>query len=117
MARGRQDPAGASWYERHQRLSPERVAESDPRRVALLPNWLKSLGRSRRSKKLFDAVALLAQLLVRGIHPLPAELIDGQSLDDLIIAVLDRYRVGIDDALLDAVTPVRRYTHAEPVTG
>src|SRR6185437_9579411 len=70
---------------------------------------------ARLAKECFYALALLAQLRVGGLHALAAEFIDGQSLHDLVFAVLESHGIGVDDTLLDAVAAVGRHGHADPV--
>src|SRR5579871_4577064 len=70
-----------------------------------------------RSDQVLDAVALLAQLLVGRAHARAAELVDLEPLHDRVAAVRGRDRVGVDDALGDAVAAVRRHAHADEVSG
>src|SRR5579885_494614 len=62
-----------------------------------------------------DGVALLHQLLHRGVDAGAGELVDLQALDDLVLAVLADDREGGDEALGDAVGAVRGDAHGGPV--
>src|SRR5690606_11538886 len=48
-------------------------------------------------------------------HPLPAEVVDRQTLDDLILAILASTGKGVDQAFLDTVAAIGIYAHADPV--
>lgn len=67
-------------------------------------------------QQVFDTGAFFAQLLLSGFHFLAAELIDRQTLDDLVVTVLADARIRIDHTFADAIGAIGRYRHADPVT-
>src|ERR1700759_4531701 len=56
---------------------------------------------NKLAQQVLPAIALFQKLLLRRIHPLAAEFIDGQALHNLIITVLDGDGIGINHSLLD----------------
>ena len=52
--------------------------------------------------QLLHTIALFQQLLVRDVHALTAEVIDRETLHDLVVAVAARHRVPVDHARGDA---------------
>src|SRR5690606_18760620 len=74
-----------------------------------------ALPSSRASEQIGDAGALFAELVVRGLHLLPGEVVELEPLHDLVLPVLAADRERVDDALGDAVAAVRRDSHADPV--
>src|SRR6185437_10550304 len=70
---------------------------------------------ARLSEQCLDPVTLFAQLGIRRVHALAAELVDREALHDLVFTALDGHRVRIDHAFLDAVTAIGRHCHADPI--
>src|SRR6266496_6190501 len=64
-----------------------------------------------------DAVALLVQLLQARVHARAAEIADREALDDPVPAVLAGYGIAVYHAFRNAIAPVGRNTHADPVAG
>src|SRR6266540_7563550 len=62
-----------------------------------------------------DAVALLVQLLQARVHARAAEIADREALDDPVPAVLAGYGIAVYHAFRNAIAPVGRNTHADPV--
>src|SRR5690606_5857425 len=87
------------------------------------PPWSASrgwIGPGMRPKRLFqhaaDGVALLEELLVRGVHAGATERADLDALHDRVAAVGARHGIAIDDTLGNAVAPIGRNAHADPIT-
>src|SRR5690606_14599703 len=74
-----------------------------------------ALPSNRVSKQIGDAGALLAELVVRGLHLLPREVVELETLHDLVPPVLAADRERVHDALGDAVAAVGSDGHADPV--
>src|SRR5262245_57509874 len=67
------------------------------------------------SDELFHAVALLEELLVSGVHALAAEVIDRETLHDLVVAIPARDRITVDHAGGNAIAAIGGHGHADPV--
>src|SRR5271166_5669823 len=65
--------------------------------------------------QVFDAVAFLAQLPVRGQYFIAAELVDAEILHNAVAPVPAGHGVRIDDALGYSIASVRWHGHADPV--
>ena len=72
-------------------------------------------GLAQKVRQVLDGRALFAQLRLRGVHLRAAEVVDIEALHDFVIAAAAANRVRVDDAWLDSVTSVSRYSHADPV--
>src|SRR5690606_36833487 len=62
-----------------------------------------------------DGGALFEQLALRCLHAAPDGIRYRQTLHYAHVALGDRHREGVDDALRYAVMPLARYAHADPV--
>src|SRR6266478_3675434 len=71
--------------------------------------------RETSAEQRLDPFALLAQLGQGRVHALAAELVDGKTRHDAVLAAGEGDGVGVDDALGDAVAAIRRHGHADPV--
>src|ERR1700693_6658988 len=69
------------------------------------------------AEKLRDSLALLVQFLQGRVHSGAAEFAHLYALDDLVPATLASHRIAVDHALRNAVAPVGRDAHADPVAG
>ena len=56
-----------------------------------------------------------AKLLIRNLHPFAAEIVDTDTLDDLILTILTNTGEGVDNTLTDTVAAVSGHRHAYPV--
>lgn len=65
-------------------------------------------------EKSSDHVTFLEKLLLGGLDLHGGELINIESLDDLILAILAGRRVREEQSLLDSVRPVTRNSHGHP---
>src|SRR5277367_696503 len=88
---------------------------SQPTAVPTMSHWL--FMSRLASDQVFYAVALFQQLAQRRLHFFAAEIVDGESLNYAVFAVLAGHRIRIDHTFRYSVAAIRGHRHAHPVAG
>src|SRR4030081_2500978 len=79
-------------------------------------SFIGSASHHITSDQISHALALFQQFTMRRLHLLAAEIIDAQSLNDAVLAVLAGHRIGKKPCLRNSIAAVGRDRHADPIS-